>query len=48
MPKRLFDRTSLDALFENGWEIVAADERATRRFGGEKLVWQVAARKADG
>ncbi|HEX6710242.1 MAG TPA: class I SAM-dependent methyltransferase [Rubrobacter sp.] len=48
MPKRLFDRTSLDALFENGWEMAEADERVTRRYGGEKLVWEVAARKADG
>jgi ubiquinone/menaquinone biosynthesis C-methylase UbiE len=48
MPKRLFDRASLDVLFENGWEMAEADERVTRRYGGEKLVWEVAARKADG
>ena len=48
MPKRLFDRTSVDALFDIGWEVVKADERVTRRYGGEKLVWEVAARKADG
>ena len=48
MPKRLFDRTSLYVLFENGWDVAEADERVTRRFGGEKVVWEVAARKADG
>ncbi|HET7270707.1 MAG TPA: class I SAM-dependent methyltransferase [Rubrobacter sp.] len=47
MPKRLFDGTSVDDLFENGWEIVEANERMTRRYGEEKLVWEVAARKAD-
>ena len=47
MQKRLFDRTSVDALFEKGWEKVEADERVTRRYGEEKVVWEVAARKAD-
>jgi len=47
MPKRLFDRTSVDDLFEKGWEVVDADERVTRRYGEEKVVWEVAARKAD-
>lgn len=48
MPKRLFDRASVDALFEEGWDAVEADERVTRRYGGEKLVWEVAARRAGG
>jgi len=48
MPKRLFDRTSVHDLFEKGWEMVDADERVTRRYGEEKVVWEVAARKADG
>jgi hypothetical protein len=48
MPKRLFHRTSVDALFENGWKIVEASERVTQRYGAEKTVWEVAARKADG
>ena len=47
MPKRLFDRTSVDALFEKGWEKVEADERVTRRYGEEKVVWEGAARKAE-
>jgi hypothetical protein len=38
----------VDALFEKGWEIVDADERVTRRYSGEKVVWEVAASKADG
>ena len=48
MPKRLFDRSSVDALFEKGWEVTEAEERVTRRYGEEKLVWEVAARRADG
>jgi SAM-dependent methyltransferase len=48
MPKRLFDRKDVDALFEKGWEVVDADERITRRYGEEKVVWEVAARRAGG
>jgi len=48
MPKRLFDRKGVDALFEKGWEVVVADERVTRRYGEAKVVWEVAARKTDG
>lgn len=48
MPKRLFDRTSVSTLFEKGWERVEANERITRRYGEKKVVWEVAARKADG
>ncbi len=47
LPKRLFDRRSVEALFAGGWEIDSAEERATRRYGGEKTVWEVAARKTD-
>ena len=47
MPKRLFDRESVDALFERGWEVMRADERVTRGYG-QKVVWEVAARKAEG
>ena len=47
MPKRLFDETSVHALFGEGWDILEAGERTTRRYGGEKVVWEVAARKAE-
>ena len=47
MPKRLFDEASLYTLFAKGWEILAADERTTLRYGEEKLVWEVVTRKAD-
>jgi len=36
----------VNALFEEGWELLEADERLTSRYGGEKLAWEVAARKA--
>ena len=48
MPKRLFDRRSIDTLLAAGWEIIAADEHASHRYGGEKVAWEVAARKAEG
>jgi ubiquinone/menaquinone biosynthesis C-methylase UbiE len=47
MPKRLFDKQDLDALFKNGWEILAAEERTTHRYGGQKLVWEVAATRVN-
>ena len=47
MPKRLFDRRDLEALFQVGWKISAAEEHMTGRYGGRKLAWEVVARKAD-
>lgn len=46
-PKRLFDRESIEALF-GGWEIIVAEERTTRRFGGSKTLWEVSAKKPTG
>jgi ubiquinone/menaquinone biosynthesis C-methylase UbiE len=43
MPKCLFDNQDLEALFKKGWELLAAEERITRRYGGNKLAWEVAA-----
>ena len=34
-------------VFENGWEVLAAEERTTYRYGGKKLAWEVAAAKVD-
>lgn len=45
MPKRLFDEQDLKALFERGWQILAAEEHTTERYGGKKLAWEVAARR---
>jgi ubiquinone/menaquinone biosynthesis C-methylase UbiE len=45
VPKRLFDERDIAILFATGWELLQADERVTRRYGGEKLVWEVAAKK---
>lgn len=47
-PKRLFDREGIEALFGEGWRIVASEERTTGRFGSEKTLWEVAVEKADG
>ena len=45
LPRRLLDKQDLDALFEKGWEILAAEERTICRYGGNKLAWEVAAAK---
>ena len=47
MPRRLFDEQDLDALFEKGWEILAAEERPAHRYGGKKLAWEVAATRVN-
>jgi SAM-dependent methyltransferase len=47
MPRRLFDKQDLDALFKEGWVMLAAEERTTRRYGGKKLAWELAATKAN-
>jgi SAM-dependent methyltransferase len=48
MPKRLFDIHDISTLFAKSWDLLTANERITRKYGVEKLVWEVAARKADG
>ncbi len=47
-PKRLFDRDDIVALFRPGWKIVDAGERTTSRYGGEKTLWEIVARKLPG
>jgi SAM-dependent methyltransferase len=47
-PKRLFDRDDVEALLSEGWKIVDAAERTTSRFGYEKALWEIIARKPAG
>ena len=47
-PKRLFDRKDVIALFSPAWGVEAAVERTTGRYGYEKVVWEIAARKPAG
>ena len=47
-PKRLFDRDDVAALFSRGWNIEEAVERTTSRYGYEKALWEVVARKPAG
>lgn len=44
-PKHLFDQQDIDALFAHGWHLESAAERATTRFGNEKTLWEIVARK---
>jgi ubiquinone/menaquinone biosynthesis C-methylase UbiE len=47
MPKRLFDRCDIATLFSAGWDTLTANERRTHRYGDEKVVWEVATKKAN-
>ncbi len=47
-PKRLFDRDDVVALFSAGWTLEDATERTTNRYGYEKTLWEIAARKTRG
>lgn len=47
-PKRLFDRADVVALFRPDWKMVDAGERTTSRYGGEKTLWEIVARKLPG
>ncbi len=44
-PKRLFDRDDVTALFSPCWTIEDASERTTGRYGNEKTLWEISARK---
>ncbi len=47
-PKRLFDRDDLVALLSPGRKIEDAVERTSNRYGGEKTLWEIVARKPAG
>jgi len=40
-PKRLFDENDAAALFSAGWEVEAAAEKTTNRYGHEKTLWEI-------
>ncbi len=44
-PKRLFDRDDIVALFRPDWKMVDAVERTSNRYGNEKTLWEIVARK---
>jgi len=44
-PKRLFDCDDVFTLFSQDWKIDHASEQTTSRYGGEKTLWEIAARK---
>ncbi len=44
-PKRLFDRDDIVALFCPAWKMVDAVERTSNRYGNEKTLWEIVARK---
>ncbi|CAA9455456.1 MAG: hypothetical protein AVDCRST_MAG02-1544 [uncultured Rubrobacteraceae bacterium] len=44
-PKRLFDRRGVEALFARNWTLASAAERTTVRYGNEKTLWEIVAKK---
>ena len=46
-PKRLFDRKGINEIFARGWDLVSAAERTTGRYGEEKTLWEIIARKSN-
>lgn len=44
--KRFFTRECLDELFGSPWTIVALEEKATSRFGSQKVLWEVVATRS--
>ena len=45
-PKRFFDANEVDALFREGWQVLAKQETTIARYAMPKAVWEVAANKA--
>ena len=45
--KVVFDNQDVEALFEKGWEVLAANEHLTYRYGAKKLAWEVSATRVD-
>lgn len=43
-PKRLFDRQGVDALFATGWRVLNVEERATKKYGSQKTLWEIVAK----
>ena len=44
-PKRLFDRDDVVALFSPGWNVESVAERTSGRYGSQKRLWEIVARK---
>lgn len=46
--KRFFDRAAIDALFEQGWQVVSVQELTNHRYEQPKVAWEVVLRKGTG
>ena len=44
-PKRLFDHADIETLFSPNWTLEHATEQTTTRYGSEKTLWEVVAKK---
>jgi len=45
IPRRFFDKDSLEELFANGWEILFLEEKKIDRYEKPKVLWEIIARK---
>ena len=41
LPKRFFDRASIDQLFAHGWRILSMQELATDKYARPKVLWEL-------
>ena len=42
LPKRFFDRASIDQLLAHGWRILSIQELATNKYARPKVLWELA------
>jgi len=48
VPKRFFDRESIERLFGQGWQIISLEELSIARYDKPKMVWEVILRQSSG
>ena len=46
-PKRFFDRTSVDALFAEGWKALSVEHFVTRKYVKPKALWEAVFERED-
>lgn len=46
-PKRFFDEAAARAVVAQGWQLQALAEKSTAKYGDEKWLWELAARRID-
>lgn len=47
VPKRFFDRCSVDRLFASGWRMLSVEEQVVERYAQSKALWEVILERSD-